>query len=84
MTKSAMEKSSTILRRAFSFGLLLALLIAMQGCALTPNASDRMGQFQNNVAHGKQKLSQFFHAKFGETAGVDPRARDIERRLGKR
>lgn len=30
----------------------------------------------------RENVSKFFRAKFGESAGVDPRAREIERRLG--
>ena len=30
----------------------------------------------------KQKSDQFFKTSFGESAGVDPRAREIEKRLG--
>ena len=61
--------------------LMVLLFPACTGSPLTPPSLGAL-QEKMNLAEKREESSRFFRAKFGESAGVDPRAREIEQRLG--
>ena len=62
--------------------MVAAMLPVVSGC-LGATASDRPGLSERlGLDAIKQQSDQFFKADFGTSSGVDPRAREIERRLG--
>lgn len=47
-----------------------------------PSSETEKPKSPSTLAEYNEKFTEFFRARFGESAGVDPRARDVERRLG--
>lgn len=47
-----------------------------------PSSATEKPKSPSTLAEYNEQFTEFFRARFGESAGVDPRARDIERRLG--
>lgn len=76
--------------------LLCVCLVANAGCASLPGKTDAgdlpfeataeesedQPAQPKTFAERQAQLREFFHARFGESAGIDPRAREIEKRLG--
>ena len=70
--------------RFFVLACLFCVLVASVGC-MTKNWSSPL--FQGGIPFGASKTdtepkASFWKTKFGEGAGIDPRARKIEERLG--
>lgn len=64
--------------------LALLMLIGLTGCASNGLRAPSMDQVRETFDFSEQrkKTQEFFRAKFGESSGVDPKAREIEKRLG--
>lgn len=62
------------------FGLLISFLLFCSGCA----TSHLQSKIENNeILNSLQTEGRnFWQGTFGESSGLDPRAREIERRLG--
>ncbi len=78
--------------RFFTMACLFCLIIASVGC-MTKNWSsplfgeaelveDSEGLLDTGNDEPKNSKSNFWTADFGESSGLDPRARAIEKRLG--
>jgi hypothetical protein len=70
--------------RFFVLACLFCLVVASVGC-MTKNWSSPL--FQRSLPIGDstsdaQPRAKFWKTKFGEGSGIDPRAREIEERLG--
>ena len=55
------------------------VLVILVGCSISLVSGCATPAGLNGLKH---KSDQFFKTSFGESAGVDPRAREIEKRLG--
>ena len=70
--------------RFFVLACLFCLVVASVGC-MTNNWSSPLFQrgipIDDSASDGEPKAN-FWKTKFGEGAGIDPRAREIEQRLG--
>ncbi len=76
--------------RFFVIACAFCLIIASVGC-MTNNWSSPLFKERGEIELGAAKSStgdtvetkrNFWNSNFGEVSGVDPRAREIERRLG--
>ena len=68
--------------RFFVLACLFCLIVASVGC-MTQNWSSPL--FKTDVAaddETEEYKPSFWKSKFGEGSGIDPRAREIEKRLG--
>ena len=78
--------------RFFTMACLFCLIIASVGCMTKNWSAPLFGESDlvedgdellvPTVDDGKKSKSNFWTARFGESAGVDPRAKEIEKRLG--
>ena len=73
--------------RIFAWSCLFGLVVASVGC-MTNNwqnsklLPDEAKKANTSELFEEEEESRFFFQKFGQASGVDPRAREIERRLG--
>lgn len=79
--------------RFFTMACLFCLTIASVGCMYKKNWSpplwgdtvtikDTDDVFDVSNDEAKKSKSNFWTAKFGESSGLDPRAKEVEKRLG--
>lgn len=73
--------------RFFIFACACCLIIASVGC-MTKNWSAPifkdgfLSRSTNEDSVETERKANFWNSKFGESSGIDPRSREIERRLG--
>ena len=65
-------------------GIAIVSLLFVSGCAGGKWQAPSMQNLKDKLDFSEQraKTNEFFKARFGESAGIDPRAREIEQRLG--
>jgi len=76
--------------RSFLAPIALSVFFLLcSGCAMMnqgpPKGSGELTtetQSPSSPTEKRENFAEFFKAKFGESSGVDPRVREIERRLG--
>ena len=79
--------------RFFTMACLFCFIIASVGCMYKKNwSSPLLGEaglindtddlFDVSNDEAKKSKSNFWTAKFGESSGLDPRAKEVEKRLG--
>jgi len=78
--------------RFFTMACLFCLTIASVGCMTKNWSSPLLGEadlikdtddfFDVSNDEAKKSKSNFWTAKFGESSGLDPRAKEVEKRLG--
>lgn len=63
---------------------LSVLCLFCSGCATVNQGNNPQSDLysEDSSEPKRENFKDFFKAKFGESSGVDPRAREIERRLG--